>query len=87
MARRQPAVELDESLIEAARAVARRSGVPESEVYERALRDVLTRDFADLMDEIAEYQSARGVPVGDDEAMALADEELRALRDERRSAS
>lgn len=87
MARRQPAVELEESLIEAARAVAQRSGVPEEELYERALRDVLSRDFAELMDEIAEYQSAKGVTISDDEAMALADEELRALRGERRSAS
>jgi hypothetical protein len=84
MARRQPAVELDESLIEAARAVAQRSGVPESELYERALRDVLTRDFTELMDEIAEYQSAKGLRVGDDEAMWLADEELRAVRGGRR---
>jgi hypothetical protein len=87
MARRQPTVELDESLIDAARAVARRSGVPESELYERALRDVLARDFAELMDEIAEYQSSRGVRIGDDEAATLADEELRELRAERRSAS
>jgi hypothetical protein len=40
VARRQPTVEIDENLIEAARAVALRSGVPEEEIYERALREV-----------------------------------------------
>jgi hypothetical protein len=87
MARRQPTVELDESLIEAARAVAERSGVPEDELYERALRDVLARDFGALMDEIAAYQAASGVTIADDEALELAVEEVRAARDERRAAS
>lgn len=50
MARRQPTVEIDESLIDAARTVARRSGVSEEELYERALRDVLARDFTALME-------------------------------------
>ena len=87
MARRQPTVELDESLIEAARVVACRSGVPEEELYERALRDVLARDFAALMDEIAEYQAASGVTIREDEALALATDEVRAVRNERRSTS
>lgn len=87
MVRRQPTVEIDEKLIEAARAVARRSGVPEEELYERALRDVLVRDFDALMDEIAKRQAATGVSLTDDEAMALAVEEVRAARNERRSAS
>ena len=87
MARRQPTVELDESLIEAARAVAQRSGVPEEELYERALRDVLARDFGALMDEIADYQTESGVTITDDEALELAVEEVRAVRDERRAAS
>jgi len=87
MARRQPTVDIDESLIEAARFVALRSGVPEQELYERALRDVLVRDFAALMDEIAEYQAANGVSIGDAESLALAVDEVRAERDERRNAS
>ena len=87
MARRQPTVEIDESLIEAAWSVALRSGVPEQELYERALRDVLVRDFATLMDEIAEYQAANGISIRDDEALALAADEVRAARDERRNAS
>jgi len=87
MARRQPSVEIDESLIEAARAVVRRSGVPEEEIYERALREVLLRDFTALMDEISDYQAANGVSIGEDEALALATEEVRAARRERRSSS
>lgn len=87
MTRRQPTVELDEGLIEAARAVAQRSGVPEEELYERALRGVLARDFSALMDEIAGYQATSGVTVTEDEALALAVEEVRAVRDDRRAAS
>ena len=87
MVRRQPTVEIDERLIEAASAVARRSGVPEEELYERALRDVLVRDFDALMDEIAKHQAATGVSLSEDEAMALAIEEARAARNERRTAS
>ncbi len=87
MARRQPTVEIDESLIDAARVVARRSGVSEEELYERALRDVLARDFTALMDEIAEYQAANGATIGDDEALTLATDEVRAARNERRTAS
>jgi len=87
MVRRQPTVEIDERLIEAARAVARRSGVPEEELYERALREVLVRDFDTLMDEIAKHQAATGVSISEDEAMALAIEEVRAVRNERRTAS
>lgn len=87
MARRQPTVEIDERLIEAARAVARRSGVSEEELYERALREVLVRDFDALMDKIEEHQTATGVSLSEDDAMALAVEEVRAARDERQSAS
>jgi hypothetical protein len=87
MARRQPSVEIDERLIEAARAVAKRSGVPDEELYERAARDVLVRDFAELMDEIAEFRATSGVALSDEEATALAVEEVRATRQQRRNAS
>ena len=85
MARRQLNIELDESLIAVVRAVANRSGVPEAELYERALRGVLARDFAELMVEIAEYQTASGRTIGADEVLQLAVGEVRAMRDERRS--
>jgi hypothetical protein len=87
VARRQPTVEIDESLIEAARAVARRSGIAEEEIYERALREVLVRDFTALMDEISEYQAAAGLGIEEHDAFTLANEELRAARRERRSTS
>ena len=72
VARRIVTVEVDERLFDAARAAAERAGVPEDELYERALRDVLARDFAQLMAEIAADQSARGLTVADDEGLALA---------------
>jgi hypothetical protein len=87
MARPQVTVELDGNLVDATREVAQRVGVPEGELYERALREVLARDFATLMDGIAADQAARGVALSEDEALALATEELRALRAERRNAS
>jgi hypothetical protein len=87
MARRPVTIEVDEKLLAAVRAVAERTGVPTEELYERALREVLVRDLDELTGEIAADQRRRGVSVGDDEALALAYEELRASRDERRNAS
>jgi len=87
MARRQVTVELEGNLVDATREVAQRVGVPEGELYERALREVLARDFGALMDGIAADQAARGVALSEDEALTLATEELRALRAERRNAS
>jgi hypothetical protein len=87
MARRPVTVEVEASLADAARAVAERSGVPEGQLYERALREVLVRDFSTLMDDVAAAQAERGVALDDDEAMALAQDELRAVRAERRNAS
>jgi membrane-bound ClpP family serine protease len=87
MARRALTVEVDEKLLAAARAVAERAGVPADELYERALRDVLARDFADLLEEIAADQANSGVTLSDDEGLALAYDELRAARAERRNAS
>jgi len=87
VARKQPSVTLDESLIEVARAVAERSGVAESEVYERALRRVLVEDFRALLDEIAQRQEAAGVILSEADAEQLALEEVRAHRAEHRHAS
>lgn len=87
MVRRSVTVELDGNLIEAARSVAQRSGLPENELYERALREVLARDFAELMDELGALQTAKGVSLTDEQAMDLATSELRAMRSERRRAS
>ena len=87
MARRAVTVEVDEKLLAAARAVTERTGVPVDELYERALRDVLARDFAELMKDITADQAERGVTLSDDAGLALAYEELRAARAERRNAS
>jgi hypothetical protein len=87
MARRRVTVELDGDLLDAAKAAAARLGIPEDELFERTLREVLARDFDRLTDEIAAFQTAHGIVLSDDEAMALADEEVRALRAERGDAS
>jgi hypothetical protein len=87
MTRRRVTIELDGNLVEAARAVAERSGVPEGVLYERALRKVLVRDFAALMDEIDRYQSDEGLTLSDGEALELATAELKAMQTERRNAS
>ncbi len=71
----------------ATRGVAERAGVSADDLYERALRDVLARDFADLLADIAADQAATGVRITDDEGVALAYDELGAVRDERRNAS
>lgn len=85
--RRAVTVEVDEKLLDAARAVAERTGVPADELYERALRDVLARDFGDLMGSIARDQATRGVSISEEDGLALAYDELRAARGGRRNAS
>lgn len=80
-------MELDGDLLDAAKAAAARLGIPEDELFERTLREVLARDFDRLTEEIAAFQTAHGSVLSDDDAMALADEEVRALRTERGDAS
>ncbi len=87
MTRRRVTIELDGNLVEAARSVAKRSGVAEGALYERALREVLVRDFAALMDDIDRYQADAGLTLTDDEALELATAELKGMRAERRNAS
>jgi hypothetical protein len=71
MTRRRVTIGLDGNLLDAARSVAKRSGFPEGDLYERALREVLARDFAALMDEIDRYQADQAVALSDDEAVEL----------------
>jgi hypothetical protein len=68
-------------------------GKTESQIVEEALRQYLKTDDAerdrqsirDLFDRIAEYQKAQGVPpLTDEEAMQLANEEVHAMRAEKR---
>lgn len=85
MARRPTTVELDEGVLDALRRAARAEGRLEAEVVEEALRRYFgLRGFAVLAD-IAETQAASDVSIREEEAMALAVEELRALRAERAS--
>jgi hypothetical protein len=85
--RRRVTVELDGDLLDAARAAAARIGIPEEELFERSLRDVLAHDVDRIADNIAAHQAAVGVSFTDDEAMMVATEEVRAFRAERRDAS
>ena len=87
MARRALTVEVDEKLLDAANTVAERTGVPAGELYERALRDVLARDFAELMKELAAGQASVGEVLDDDQGLVLAYDELRAARADRRNTS
>ena len=88
MARRQVTVEVDEDLLNAACAAAARLGIPEDQLFEQGLRKILIRDFDALMDRVAAHQREAGLPpLTDDEAMAIAVEEVRAVRAERRDAS
>ncbi len=80
MASKRVTVELGADLVDAARDVARRTGVAEDDLYDRALRDVLSRDYAQLMEEIEGHQRRLGESLSDDQAMDLAQEELRATR-------
>ena len=87
MARRPVTLDVDEKLLVAAEAVAERSGVPVGQLYDRAFREVLARDFADLMKELAATQAGSGETLDDDQGVALAYEELRAARARRRNVS
>ena len=85
MAKRPMTVELDESLVEAAQAEARRTGRSEAEVIEQVLRAHFETRRASVVDEVW----ARNAPhaLTGDEALALAYDELKAMRRERGEAN
>ena len=80
MAKQPLTVEPDESLVEAARAEALRTGQSEAEVVEQALRRHFQGSRASVVDEVW----ARNAPdaLSGDEALALAYDELDAMRRE-----
>jgi Arc/MetJ family transcription regulator len=93
MARHKTTLYIDDDVRAATKVAAVAAKKTESEIVEEALRQYLKTDDAerhrqsirDLFDRIAEYQAAQGVPpLTDDEAMQLANEELHAMRAERR---
>lgn len=83
MARRRTTVELDEQLLNAADAEAKRTGRSEADVIEDALR----RHFEGRRPSVVDQVWARnaGSALSEDEALALARSELRAMRSERGS--
>ena len=79
MARRRTTVEIEEELLDAAHAEAERIGRSDAEVIEAALRDHLERPS--VLDEV--WARNAGSALSEDEAMALARTELKAMRGER----
>lgn len=81
MAKRPITVEVDKSLVEATVAEARQTGRSEAEVVEEALR----AHFEGRRHSVADEVWARNAPeaLSEDEALAVAYEELKALRRER----
>jgi hypothetical protein len=86
--RKKTTVYLDPALLRAAKVRAAEEGRHDYEVFEAALRSYLAPGDRDasrvalraLLDRLA----SRNEPVDDDEAMALANEELHVMRAERR---
>ena len=91
VARKKTALYLDERLMQSAKLIAAASDKHDYEVIEEALRAYVAarreeagRRMHDLLEEIADRQEREGVPrLSDEEAMALAAEELRVVRAER----
>jgi hypothetical protein len=84
MAKRPTTLELEEALLEAARAEARQTGRSESEVVE----DVLRQHFESLQGSVTDdvwSRNAADALTGDD-ALTLAYDELKEMRRERREA-
>ena len=80
MAKRPLTVELDESVVRAAEAEARRTGQSEAEVIEEALREhlSLTGSGVDTV-----WARNRDSALSEEEALTLAYDELKAMRRER----
>jgi len=73
-------VQLEEDVIQAARKEASRKGQSEAAVVEQALREHLTRQES-VTDQV--WARNRNQALGEDEALALAYDELKAMRRER----
>jgi hypothetical protein len=92
VARKKTALYLDEKLMQSAKLLAATSGKHDYEVIEEALREYVVarreeagRRMHELLEEISGWQERQGVSrLTDAEAAALAAEELRAVRAERR---
>jgi Arc/MetJ family transcription regulator len=80
MARKKTTVYIDEELLRQTKMAAARSGKHDYEVVEAALRRYLGLEVVDRV-----WARHAATPLDPDEALALAYEELRALRSERRA--
>jgi len=91
VARKKTALYLDEKLMQSAKLMATTSGKHDYEVIEEALREYVAarrqeagRRIQELFDDIAVRQEREGVPpLSEEEAIAIAREELDAMRTER----
>lgn len=87
-ARTKTTMYLDSDLLHAAQALAATEGRHDYEIVEDALRAYLTpknREASRVaLSEILSRLARRNAPIDDDEAMTLANEELHAMRVERR---
>jgi hypothetical protein len=90
--RKKTALYLDADLVQTAKLIATAAGKHDYEVIEEALEEYVAsrherarHQALDLLDRIAARQVREGIPpLTDDEAMHLANEELHAMRAERR---
>jgi len=82
MSKRSVTLEVDEALLDAAQAEARRTGRSEGEVVEVALRQL----FGESLNSVVERVWARNTSqeLSEDEALSLARSELEAMRRERK---
>ena len=81
MSRRETTVAIEESLLDAARQEAERTGCTEDEVIEDALRRHLAADQPDVVNEVWARNAANALTA--DETLKLAYAELKAMRAER----
>lgn len=83
MKREKTTIEIEESLLRSARAVAERGGKSEGEIFEEALTAYLGFD---ILDRVHERLEREGLALSDSSSLKLAYEELHAMRAEQRDA-
>lgn len=81
MARRRTTLELDERLLDAADAEAQRTGRSEADVIEDALRQRFDAQRPSIVDQV--WARHGETALSEDDALALAYSELKAMRKER----
>jgi len=87
MSRRETTLEVDEDLLSALQRAAADDGVAPDELLDEALRRYFGLRGIAVLDDLVERGSVPDDALTDDEAMAIAIDEVRAARAERRAAS